>query len=474
DNSIPENKICTLTPSEERFFFLSRFCPDSEAFNENIAIIFERRLDEIFLKYAFEKVIETQEILRSFIYIDEFEDPTLCILPEVFFELDITNSNDSSLNYHNTQRLVSDYINRPFIIYKWPLFRVSLIQVNNKSILTMVMHHIISDGYPSFTILINEVMYYYELISKGRDDKSILIKKIIQRSQITEAHQSSLYLFKNKQEHIYFWKKYLLGSNQNINFSKRISDISGYQYPYFSKFIAKKIRIPKFKNYLYDSPQLRCINGIDKYKFFFLSVLLKLFLDLFNQKEVCVGLPIFNRDNLEEIKKLIGYFGGVLVLRSKILENDCFEDVLLNVIKNYQQILPHANLPFQEIVKNTDQKWREIHKTPLFNILFVISSLEDMKISNSFSLLNPSITKIPYSIIFSINILNNDLISFRIDYDRDSFHDDDIMLLISNFQISLQKNLKIISNKSHSTKLLLSLTKKMIFFFSLIKFFNNL
>ena len=68
---------------------------------------------------------------------------------------------DKNNTYKNMENIIKDLI-KPFNLNKAPLFRVSVLEMNeNKYILFMDMHHIISDG-TSMGIMIKEFVSLYE------------------------------------------------------------------------------------------------------------------------------------------------------------------------------------------------------------------------------------------------------------------------------------------------------------------------
>ena len=123
-------------------------------FNMPFAVVIDGEIDRHRLKDTFKKLIDRHEVLRtSFDFVGD--KPVQRIHDSVDFDLDYVEVDERDLD-----DVVHGFI-MPFDIKAAPLLRVQLIKVKqDKQLLLMDMHHIISDGY-SMNILFNELVDLY-------------------------------------------------------------------------------------------------------------------------------------------------------------------------------------------------------------------------------------------------------------------------------------------------------------------------
>src|SRR3989339_591566 len=95
------------------------------------------------------------------------------------------------------------------------------------------------------------------------------------------------------------------------------------------------------------------------------------------QNDLIVGTPSVDR-NYQETEEIIGLFVNTLAIRSKIKDNQTFNELLLITKNNFLEVLENKNYPFEQLVEKLNPI-RDMNHNPLFNVLFQIFYLKDKR-----------------------------------------------------------------------------------------------
>ena len=127
------------------------------------------RLHLAALEQSLNEMVTRHEALRTTFEI--VDDQVVQVIdPSVTLNLPVNDLRTVSQSEREptTQHLMSQEVRRPFDLVQGPLFRVTLIQVDEEEhILLFTIHHIISDGW-SMGILFRELSALYEGFCKGQ------------------------------------------------------------------------------------------------------------------------------------------------------------------------------------------------------------------------------------------------------------------------------------------------------------------
>lgn len=346
-----------LTPSQNRFWFLSLTNESSLAYNMSESLQLNGTVNYKILEETFLTLINRHEILRT-VFKEINDDARQCIVPmsEIDFKImfeDLSGKTDQDILIR--QRIEAEY-NTAFDLKKAPLIRVKLLKVAEDShILVYTLHHIIGDGW-SMKLLAYEFIYIYnELIQKRK----------IQLSELTLQ-------FKDYSE----WINKKLATN---------SFIAEEQY-WLKKFdnIPANFELPKFK----PRPLVKSFNGSVITKLFDNNFRLKLqsfceqqgatlFMGLIaginglfyrytGQYDITLGVPVAGREH-KDVENLIGVFINTLAIRTQF-DPKCDFITLLNIQKKeLLDAYSHQSYPFDLLVDKLKLE-RDISRSPLFDI----------------------------------------------------------------------------------------------------------
>lgn len=130
-----------LSSAQKRIYYACSLAKESSTFyNIPMGILLDKIPDIDKLKKAFSMLVNKHESLRTY-----FEVVNGDIVQKILDNFDF-NLNVAKGSYNNLNLYFNDFI-KPFDLKSAPLFRAKLINFeNNKSLLLLDMHHIISDG----------------------------------------------------------------------------------------------------------------------------------------------------------------------------------------------------------------------------------------------------------------------------------------------------------------------------------------
>ncbi|MEM8778723.1 MAG: amino acid adenylation domain-containing protein, partial [Cyanobacteria bacterium P01_G01_bin.49] len=367
-----DSQSLPLSLAQERLWFLHQLDPDSPAYNIAIAWQFTGTLDLRILEKSFQEIIRRHECLRTR-FLSVQGNPVLEIDPS--FILQIPKINLQGLpekqRDQETQRLTTEAAKQYFNLAEGPLLRVILLQISpQSSIVLVILHHIIADGW-SRGILLKELAALYKAFSLN--NPSPLPELPIQYGDFA-AWQRQWLAGKELQAQLDYWKRQLA----NLSVLNLPTD---YPRP---NVLTLRGGIQSFtldKSLTDDLKILSRQQGVTL--FMILLSAFKILLHRYSgQHDIVVGSPIANR-NWTETEGLIGFFVNTLVLRSDLSNNPSFLALLQQVKETTSKAYQHQDLPFAKLV-DTLQPERDESHNPLFQVMFQVQN-EAYQLQNALS-----------------------------------------------------------------------------------------
>lgn len=345
-----EKKSAYLASSAQKRIFYSSLLSgkDSIVYNMPGIFTFYRKPDMQKLEQVFNILLERHPILSSYF---EIEQETLWQKIDEHFTFHIQEIHSCS----SMEDVIQDFV-KPFDLSCAPLFRASLVCVNNQFLLCFDVHHILLDG-SSLQILLEEICKLY-------NDES-LVPIDFQYFDYTNYMQNLLVSGKLSES-----KSYWLEQLQNplptlvLPYDKPRPTIKSYRGAKIHSCIEKSLsfKIDLLAKELQISPYM-----------ILLSVFYILLMKYSNQEDIIIGSPVVGR-NREEFKNVLGMFVNTLPLRIHAKNNITFMDLLVQVKKTCLDGLSHQIYPFDEIINALNIK-RDISRSPLLDVLFTYQNM---------------------------------------------------------------------------------------------------
>ncbi|WP_408048773.1 condensation domain-containing protein, partial [Tenacibaculum halocynthiae] len=430
-----------LSSTQKRMYFLHEYDRNSVVYNIPMVVTLSGVLDIEKLKFAFQKLIERHDSLRT---VFEFikGKPVQRILPEVNFSI-------KNFNIDTDIDLAIDSFIRPFNLSEGPLLRVGVASISaQESLMIIDTHHIISDGVTS-TILLEDL-------------KSLYKEEILPNLSIQYKDYVMWQLEKKQQEeiksHEEFWLKV---------FSKKVPTL---ELPY--DYNRPKEQSSEGGNYLIElnndqHKQLKKLSsslGVTMYSLI-LSIYNVLLSKLTNQNDIVVGTPLAGRQHVD-LESIAGVFINTLALRNYPDGDITFKSFLKQVQEGVSLALDNQLYPYEELVDVLNLE-RDTSRNALFDV-FLNYELEDKKREFTDSELKIDKFKKLYSVAkFDLQLMaldSEESLELVFTYSKDLFKASSVELFGSYFvniidevlkdENQLLKDIKIVSEKE-SEKLLI-------------------
>ncbi|KAH7086119.1 nonribosomal peptide synthetase 3 [Paraphoma chrysanthemicola] len=256
----------------------------------------------------------------------------------------------------------------PFDLRNEPGWRVSIYRISKEEhILSIVMHHIVSDGW-STDVLTRELGAFYSASIRGRNPLSQVQPLPVQYREFS-AWQREQAQVDNYDRQLSYWRHQLKSSRPaellcdklrpaslSGEAGKQTLEISGLLYVNLQQFCK-----------VHRAIQFMVLLAVFRVTHFRLT----------GQKDATIGTVNANRDRWE-LKDMIGFFVNLQCLRTTIEgEHESFEELVQQVSRVTIAALDNADVPFENIVsilKNT----RDMSRHPLVQIIFAVHSQRNL------------------------------------------------------------------------------------------------
>ncbi|UKZ48294.1 NRPS [Trichoderma virens] len=255
----------------------------------------------------------------------------------------------------------------PFDLEREPGWRVMLYKVEeNHYVLSIVMHHIISDGW-SVDILRKELASFYSAAIRGIQDPLCEIDPLpVQYRDFSnwEKGQAS-----EHDQQLEYWATQLKTSRPAEMFcdKPRPTSLSGHA----------DVQNFTINGRLYKSLEKFCQNKNVTPFIALLAAFRATHYRLTNQFDATIGSPNANRDRWE-IKDVIGFFVNMQCLRIIIDEDSMSFDRLIDQVQSVIiDSFANQDVPFERVVSKLQHK-RDLSRHPLVQIIFAVHSQLDL------------------------------------------------------------------------------------------------
>lgn len=358
------NGPCCLSYAQQRLWFLDELQPGLTAYNVPAAVRLRGALDAGALARSLTEVVRRHEALRTtFAGIDG--SPVQIVGPPQTVDLPLTDLSElSALEAEARGReLLYEESHLPFDLSRGPLLRAQLIRLGaEEHLLSIVMHHIVSDGW-SIGVIVREVAALYDAFLNGKE--SPLPELTVQYGDYAVWEREWM-TGEVVEGQVSYWREQLKGAGGLVLELPTIRP-----RPAVQAYEGAQIRVelePELTSRLKELSQregatlfMTLLAGFD--------VLLHRYS---GQKDIVVGTPVANRGR-GELEALVGLFVNTLALRVKITGEEKFTTLLRSVRDAAVGAYANQDLPFERVVEEL-QPQRTLSHAPLYQVMFIMNT----------------------------------------------------------------------------------------------------
>jgi amino acid adenylation domain-containing protein len=347
-----------LTYAQQGIWFLYKMNPAMYAFNLTIGLRILSDLDMAILQQTMQDLIVRHPVLRT--RITELNgEPDQTVLDQVDLEIPVVDARTYSESELNS--LVVQTARKPFVLEQDPLLRVAVFQLEQESILLLVIHHIIFDG-TSTGILLDELTRLY---SARMTEKPIMLQPL----GLTFAdfvHRQQEMLESERSHRLWdYWHKKLEGELPPLDLP------IDFPRPVVRRFQGASHAFT-IDNKLTDRIYKLCREEDSTLNMFMVAAFLVLLHRYSGQEDIVIGSPVAGR-NQPGFEKVLGHFINLVVLRGNLSGNPGFSDFLKQIKQTVIEALQHQDFPFPLLVEKLNVV-RDPSRTPVFQAALAFQS----------------------------------------------------------------------------------------------------
>ncbi len=428
---VRDSNQAPLSFAQQRLWLVLQLDPDNVAYNVPEALVFKGPINVAALARSFSEIVRRHEVLRTTFQLVSGEPKQVIGQPQpiTLNVIDLTQLPRPERDTAVTQ-LINEEAAQPFDLTRGPLLRVKLLKVEDEEhILLMTLHHIVYDGW-SQGVLLEELTTLYNAFRLGQD--SPLPELSLQYADFAMWQRDWL-SGETLEKQLSYWRNKLSGALTVLELpADRLRPAVQSHRGGNELFALPETLSLKLQNFSNE-------NGVSL--FMTLLAAFKVLLHRYTgQTDICVGMPIANR-NRAETEDLIGFFVNNLVLRSDLKGNPTFNSFLAQVREETLNAYAHQDMPFEKLVEEL-QPERSLSYMPLFQISFLVQNavegegeliLQDLSISG----LPVDVTTTKYDLSLSVTEIDNEQLVFAV-YNSDLFDAATIKRLLRHYQIILE------------------------------------
>ncbi len=425
-----------LSHGQKMLWFLQQIYPENPFYNYSEKYTFSGDLQEDILIKSLKLVYNDHDILRTTYHIDD---------NEVFQKIDNTASLDI-LTYNlsslpeveakiEADKIMETCATKHFDLNKSPLVRIALIKISTKkNILLITLHHIVTDKW-SMRIFRDHLASYYKSFSSNENHTNK--RASLQYSDYAYWLETK----KTNTKQLDYWKNKLSGEIPNLDLP------TDHIRPLKPSFAGAASYTQIFNQEL-SNKLLALSKELETTPYVLMLTVYYLFLyRLSGQTDILIGSPVTNRDQ-KVLEELIGFFNDTIVLRTKILPNMSFKNLVKEVKKNTLEAFANKDIPFDVLVKELKVK-RSLSVNPFFQAMFLYHSVpenpffsDDLKMSHTW--FDSKVSKFDLTIYISEE---NGILSSTLEYASDLFNESTINRFQNYFKSLIEG---VVSNPNQS------------------------
>ncbi|HVH13274.1 MAG TPA: condensation domain-containing protein, partial [Longimicrobium sp.] len=358
-----ESRIVPHSFGQERFWFLERMQPGSVAYSIARAYSITGPLRPDALRQALEEIVRRHESLRT-VFTSRDGEPVQVVLESIplpFAEANL-EATEPSARDEEARRRARDEAARPFDLERGPLFRATLLRLGPYAhVLTIVMHHIVSDGW-SMGVLFRELAALYAAFSRG--EASPLPEPRLQYADHA-AWQRAWLEGERMDAQLAYWRRHLHGAPAVLDLPTDrprppLPSTRGAAH-YFDLLAGTVDALRRLAREEGGSLFMALLAG-------FQALLAR----WSGSDDIVVGTPLANRTRPES-EPLIGLLTNTLPVRAQLSGEPTFREVLRGARDATFGAHAHQDVPFGRLVDELSVE-RTLAHHPIYQVLFLLQN----------------------------------------------------------------------------------------------------
>ena len=362
EDGIPQTDRSAGSPlsfSQEPLWILDQIAPGLATYNIELCWRITGPLEVAAMERSLNEISRRHEILRTRIERDARGDLVQLAMPHLPRTLRVVETSASNLD-----ELAASEAARPFDLASGPMTRAVLARFGETDhALLLAWHHIAFDGW-SQSVFTREFAALYTAFSEGRP--SPLAELPIQFGDY--AHwQREAFARSQMQAQLAYWRGQLSGDRPPL--ALPIDRPRPAQQSFRGATRSRELPLDL-------TAQLRHLARDEGATLFML--LLASFKALLarycGECDICIGSPIAQRSRIET-EGLIGFFVNMLALRTDLVGDPTFREILHRVRATTLEAFEHQDVPFEKVVEDLNPA-RHLSHQPIFQIAFVLEKAD--------------------------------------------------------------------------------------------------
>ncbi|HKU72447.1 MAG TPA: amino acid adenylation domain-containing protein [Pyrinomonadaceae bacterium] len=353
-----------LSYAQQRVWFVSHLAPQSAVYNISAAVRLHGQLNIKALEQTLSEITRRHEILRAVFPLKDGRPSQKISLhqPVLIPVIELSGLTDEEQEVKKKE-LLTDAARQPFDLTRGPLLRLTLLRFSDqRHVILLTMHHIISDGW-SADILIREIATLYAGFVQDRP--SSLPELPLQYADFADWQRQ--------------WLTGEVLDRQLAYWKQQLAEVPVLELPADRpRQIVRSFRGARhsFRLERSLSDSLKQLSRREATTLFMtLMVGFKVLLHRYTgQYDISVGTPIAGRNRVE-IEGLIGFFINTLVLRTDLSGNPTVRELLRREREVAVNAYAHQDVPFEKLVEELHPQ-RNLSHTPLFQVMMVLQNTQ--------------------------------------------------------------------------------------------------
>ena len=420
-----EDGLIPLSLDQKPYWFLQQLEGGSHTYNIPFAMRLYGALDVAALEQSMRSLIGRHEALRTLFPVTDGE-PAQQIVAQPEVRLPVL-----ALSAAEVEQAVRTDFHHVFDLARELPIRVRLLQLDDGShVMTLVVHHVVADGW-SLNVLVRELTELYAAYSsKEGPGGNPLPPLALQYGDYSQwQHRNVVGAVYDRQTA--FWKNKLEGLAPLLNLPL------DYQRPPAQSYRGRELAISLPFALSARLSQYARQHNTTLYNLLLAG--LAILLSRYSRTgDIPVGTAIANRPQ-KELESLIGCFANTLVIRCRVNPKENFQQLVAGVGNEALEAFSNGSVPFDGVVEAV-QPERSLGVPPIFQVMFRLHN-QQMAQTGSFAGLRSELLDIPtqsakLDLNFSL-VESADGIRGVIEYATDIFSEQTVARIARHYQTVL-------------------------------------